>query len=106
VLSQAGVLKAQLVSTGPPLGWLPDAGYTVGEAMVEPGDRVLLITDGIEESFAPDGPAFGRDRIFQSLAESAHQPATTQAQGILNAVHGFTGGRQHDDMTILLARLR
>lgn len=105
ILSHRGELKSQLISTGPPLGWLEDAGYTVGEAAVEPGDFILLMTDGIEESFAEDGRNFGRDRIFQTIARLADCSAAEQAQGILDAVRRFTGGKQHDDMTVLLTRL-
>jgi len=105
ILSHRGELKSRLISTGPPLGWLQDAGYTVGEAAVEPGDFILLMTDGIEESFAEDGEAFGRDRIFQTVARLADRSATELAQGILEDVRRFTGGKQHDDMTVLLTRL-
>lgn len=106
VLSRRGELKSQLVSTGPPLGWLHDADYEVEETPVEPGDRILLMTDGIEESFGPDGVAFGRDRIFQTLANLSDQPAAVQAQGILDAVGRFTNNAQHDDMTVLLSVLK
>lgn len=105
ILSQRGELKSQLVSTGPPLGWLQDAEYSVSEAAVESGDFILLMTDGIEESFAEDGGTFGRDRIFQAIARLADQTVAAQAQGILEAVGRFTNGKQHDDMTILLTRL-
>jgi sigma-B regulation protein RsbU (phosphoserine phosphatase) len=93
------------VSTGPPLGWLSDASYTVGEATVDSGDCILLMTDGIEESFAEDGTAFGRERIFQTVAQLAEQTVAVQAQGILDAVNRFTSGKQQDDMTVLLTRL-
>lgn len=105
ILSRQGELKSQLVSTGPPLGWLQDAKYTVGEAVVEPGDSILLMTDGIEESIAENGGAFGRGRIFQTLAQLADQTAAVQAQGVLDAVARFTNGKQHDDMTVMLTRL-
>lgn len=105
ILSGRGELKSQLMSTGPPLGWLQEASYTVGEAAVEPGDYILLMTDGIEESFAEDGGDFGRERIFQTIAQLADQTVPGQAQGILDAVDRFTNGKQHDDMTVLLTRL-
>jgi PAS domain S-box-containing protein len=42
ILSRECQLKAQLVSTGPPLGWLPEAAYTTSETDLEPGDFILL----------------------------------------------------------------
>lgn len=102
VLSAQCELKSQLVSTGPPLGWLPEAIYTAGEVAVEPGDFILLMTDGIEEGFAPDGQFFGRERVFQTIARHRDQPVSEQATAILEAVCEFTGGRQIDDMSVLL----
>jgi PAS domain S-box-containing protein len=106
VLSREGRLKTQLVSTGPPLGWFQDAAYTVGEAEVEAGDCVLMMTDGIEESFGESGGQFGRDRIFQVFAAHANQAASQQAQAVLDAVIRFTNGKVQDDMTVLVARMR
>jgi sigma-B regulation protein RsbU (phosphoserine phosphatase) len=105
ILSHRGEFKSQLVSTGPPLGWLQDAEYSVNEAAVESGDFILLMTDGIEGSFSENGGTFGRERIFQTIARLADQTVAVQAQGILEAVGRFTNGKQHDDMTILLTRL-
>jgi len=106
ILSRRGELKSQLVSTGPPLGWFLDAGYEVGEAAVESGDTILLMTDGIEESFAENGEAFGRDRIFQAIARYQEQDTAIQSRAILEAVEQFTNGKQHDDMTVMLTRVR
>jgi PAS domain S-box-containing protein len=105
VLSASGELKSQLLSTGPPLGWLSEATYEAAETSVTSGDRILLMTDGIEESFAESGEAFGRDRIFQTIADLADRTPTVQAEGILDAVARFTGGNRHDDMTVLIAEV-
>jgi sigma-B regulation protein RsbU (phosphoserine phosphatase) len=106
ILSPQCELKTQLISTGPPLGWFPGVTYTVSEAAVERGDYILLMTDGIEESFSADDQPFGRDRIFQTIAELADRPVAEQAQGILDAVRRFTNNKQTDDMTVLLTRLK
>jgi serine phosphatase RsbU (regulator of sigma subunit) len=87
------------------LGWLPEAAYATSETAIEPGDYILLITDGIEESFSPLEQAFGRERVFQAVAKLADRPVAEQAKGILEAVRHFTGGHQHDDMSVLLARV-
>ena len=105
VLSRNCNLKTQLVSTGPPLGWLPEATYTTSETNLDAGDFILLMTDGIEESFSQDNQPFGRERIFQTIAGLANHPVAEQAQGILDAVAEFTNGKQHDDMSVLLTRL-
>src|SRR5262249_5242083 len=50
VLDGAGRVRAELRSTGLPLGILPDGDYPTTEALaLSPGDLVLLLTDGVEE---------------------------------------------------------
>lgn len=106
LLSASGELKSQLASTGPPVGWLPNATYDVDEVAVEPGDLILLITDGIEECFAEDGQCFGRDRIFQYITRHRGETADVLSQGILEEVQRFSDDAQHDDMTVLIAQIR
>ena len=98
-------LKTQLVSTGPPLGWLPEATYTTSETVVEAGDFILLMTDGIEESFSQDDEPLGENASFEPLRVLANYPVAEQAKGILEAACRFTNGRQNDDMSVLLTRL-
>jgi len=61
VMGAKGEIKVTLPRTGVPLGIRPDTTYTSSqEIQLVPGDLVLLSTDGIEETMAPDSTIFGR----------------------------------------------
>jgi phosphoserine phosphatase RsbU/P len=80
-----------------PLG-LEDC-FTAFTATWEPGDRLLLYTDGLVESRNPRGDFLPEDAIALALlAPDCDQALDTLA----GAVHQHTGGQAHDDMALLL----
>src|SRR6185503_12895510 len=59
ILDVRGAIKHILKRTGVPLGLRPDTEYvSAPEVMLVPGDLILILTDGIEETSAPDGTLF------------------------------------------------
>src|SRR5205823_7955537 len=56
-----------LPGSGIPLGSLPHAAYDCHEAPLEPGDLLLLYTDGLVEATSPLGDLFGRERVAAAL---------------------------------------
>ncbi|HEX3713505.1 MAG TPA: PP2C family protein-serine/threonine phosphatase [Trebonia sp.] len=73
---------------------------------LEPGDAVLLYTDGVTEAHAPGGEWFGLDRLADLLErESAgtHQPEELLRR-LVRAVLDHQGGYLRDDATLLLVR--
>jgi serine phosphatase RsbU (regulator of sigma subunit) len=93
----------KLESTGRVLGVFPAAGYHPGEPKrVEPGDVLLLYTDGATESVAPDGSQFGEERLTQVLEESAAGGSEAVLAAVRKALHAWTGGAPpRDDLTLL-----
>ena len=94
VFAADGSLKRLLPSTGPPLGWFPEAEYPCEEMRFAPGDLLLLLTDGIEEAMAPDGEPFGRPRLLAFVRRHAADPPAEITSHLHAAVHGFQGGRR------------
>jgi serine phosphatase RsbU (regulator of sigma subunit) len=89
------------VGAGPPLGVTLRASYQPAAVDLEPGDLVVLYTDGVTESLDRDRQPFGVERLKQVIAAA---PAGVAAVGesILAAVHEHAAGRsQHDDITIV-----
>ena len=99
---RAGGGVERLTAGGPVLGVLPDAVYEQGRASVGAGDRVILFTDGITEARAGEDDEFGEDRLLDLAVE--HRACSAPAlQARLNAaVASFTGGRFHDDSTLIV----
>ncbi|AOY87204.1 fused response regulator/phosphatase [Marinobacter salinus] len=85
-----------------PLGILPpdqfDAGMDTIGAM--PGNRLLMMTDGVLESGNAAGEVFGEAGVIHAL-DSVH-PGQHQFDAVIDAVHRFTGSQKDgDDVTLL-----
>lgn len=106
VCDASGNLRVVLDDTGPPLGWFADALYPVTEMTLDPGDFLLLLTDGIEEAFDPAGRQFGRQRVIDVLRRTHDQPVARIVEAIHRTVRDFHGAASpHDDATVLVARI-
>ncbi|MDO9413877.1 MAG: SpoIIE family protein phosphatase [Pseudolabrys sp.] len=89
--------------SGPPLGLDADAVYAPDSAVLAPGDRLLVLTDGFTEAMNGDGEQFGDARVGKLAAAFD----TADALGRLRAeVRAFENGRPpSDDMAALLLTL-
>ena len=101
VASSSGAVKERLESTGIPLGLLPEADFPSSSAVtLEPGDTVLLLTDGILEARAPNGILFGEKRALDTLRVYREDTARQLVNNLYHTVRAFTqNGPQHDDIT-------
>jgi PAS domain S-box-containing protein len=101
----AGVSKLQ--ATGMPLGLMPDMSYEQKEITLEPGESILLYSDGLVEAHDPRREMFGFPRMQGHV--SAHPEGATLIDSLLAELERFTGENweQEDDITLLtLQRLR
>lgn len=89
-------------SGGPVLGLLPFGDWTPIELTLEPGDAIVIYSDGISESVSPTGEDFGPRGVAQTLERLAGRPAEEMAQGLLAASTEFRQGRPADDDVSLL----
>jgi sigma-B regulation protein RsbU (phosphoserine phosphatase) len=90
-----------------PVGLIPEAKYSVERATLEPGDTLLLFSDGVTEAADPGDQEFGVSRLRELLAGQHDAPLERLQQAIVEAVERFTGGAtQADDFTLLLVRYR
>jgi sigma-B regulation protein RsbU (phosphoserine phosphatase) len=99
---------SELYSTGSlPIGLDPAASFTSARFHLEPGDTLLLYTDGVTEAEDRNRNLFQDARLKEAL--SLHQDSSLKAlqDGIWNAVEKFTaGGSPSDDVTLLVVRYR
>jgi len=99
VLASAGHLPPYLNSQevalpgGLPLGVLPDIRYEEVRLYLHPGDRLLLMSDGVVEARKASGELFGFDRVHNLSNQSAFY--------IADAAREFG---QEDDITVLTVR--
>ncbi|WP_193374657.1 PP2C family protein-serine/threonine phosphatase [Nocardiopsis ganjiahuensis] len=86
-------------------GMLSDAfPRTVHEIALEPGDQVLLYTDGVTEAHDSEGNLFGLERFadFVIRAASADEPAPETLRRLIHAITEHQHGSFSDDATIML----
>jgi phosphoserine phosphatase RsbU/P len=80
----------------------PDPAHTLAMA---PGDVLGLISDGVYEYEDPAGRQFGEQRVAALIAAMRGRPMREVADALLAAVREFgAGGKQADDVTIVLLR--
>lgn len=96
---------SELESTGMVLGPSPTATYGRRAAKMEPGDLLLLYTDGIVEAHDQRGREFGLDRVRRILLDYRKRSARETAEKLLSAVRDFSAGRPaEDDRTVVVIR--
>jgi len=97
-----GVCPVCLCAQGVPLG-LGDYRPREGCHSLEPGERMILFTDGILDAANPHGQRFGDRRLAAAIARHADDEADPCARGIMQAVEDFRhGARQSDDETLIV----
>jgi serine phosphatase RsbU (regulator of sigma subunit)/putative methionine-R-sulfoxide reductase with GAF domain len=105
VLDRQGRTKAVLASTGVPLGINPSIEYPAGRAItLEPGELVLLFTDGIIEASRADGRQYGLERTLGIV--QVHQQETPDAilEALFQSVTDFSGHAFQDDATSVIIK--
>jgi sigma-B regulation protein RsbU (phosphoserine phosphatase) len=96
----------RLEADGPVVGLLPFAPYTEQMMTLEPGDLLILYTDGISEAMTKDDEEWGEERMIAAARASMHKTASEVLDDLFVAADAFTAGApQHDDMTLLLLKL-
>lgn len=107
VFAPNGEVKAQLLSTGLPLGIVAETDYPADEPVtLAPGDVVLLVTDGFKETRSPGGEWFGEERLVQAARDHLGDGARAVVEAVIQAANTFRGGRaQADDVTALAVRV-
>jgi sigma-B regulation protein RsbU (phosphoserine phosphatase) len=96
---------SEVLQNGLLLGFFTEAAYPAVEFPVEPGDKVVLYTDGILETRSPSKQEFGGD-LFKGFLESNHNlNAETFADSLLDELSVWSGhprgNGQEDDITLL-----
>jgi serine/threonine protein phosphatase PrpC len=110
-------VKTLEVPPRPPLGIaLPDdlrrsalvTDPVVGVEQLEPGDCVLLYTDGVTEARAPDGSFFGEERLADLIVRhlAAGLPAPETMRRVVRALLEHQQGRLTDDASLALLQWR
>jgi sigma-B regulation protein RsbU (phosphoserine phosphatase) len=92
---------------GTVLGLFPDCAFQEGRLSLESGDVLVAYTDGISEAMNVREEEWDDERLIASVACCKAISAKETIDWILRQVDAFTAGApQHDDMTLLVARVK
>jgi serine phosphatase RsbU (regulator of sigma subunit) len=98
--------KASRLETGGMiLGMFDFASYDHETLTLEPGDTVVIFSDGISEAQNPAGEEYGDDRLIACLEANRGASPAAMREALLASARTFAAGAtQSDDMTVLIVR--
>jgi sigma-B regulation protein RsbU (phosphoserine phosphatase) len=105
VVRQDGTME-RLWKGGIVFGVRSDEMYEQAEITFGPGDRLVLLTDGITEAVDNGDEEFGEGRVKDVLSENRHQHTSRLHQKLLDTVQSFAVSGFHDDATLVTVSLR
>ncbi len=95
----------RLESGGIPLGILAAPPYVAATITLEPGDWVVMFSDGVVEAENAKSEEFSEDRLIYNIHMGAAQSPAMMLQRIMSDVDNFVGtAPQHDDVTCMLLK--
>jgi two-component system response regulator len=105
ILGSDGIVKTTLKATGTPVGMMPDAVYTIGEAQLEPGDILFGYSDGVTDARNPAGKMFTEKQMLALLQK---KPAKSAEELLMRFKTALTEhidiADQYDDITMIAVR--
>ena len=105
VFSPGRKLKKVRQGGGMLAGLYDFATYVGGAVKLEPGEGMLVSTDGVTEAFAPDGSMFDDERLEDALQSAAAAPIEEVVKTVMREVKTFQGAAPtSDDITVLALR--
>jgi sigma-B regulation protein RsbU (phosphoserine phosphatase) len=101
LVGPTGIVKADLVPTGPAAGLFANVVFNIQQVTLEPGDLLATFTDGVTEARDPNGDFFGEERLLSLLKQPAPS-ASEHLDRIEASLQAYTAGAsQLDDITML-----
>lgn len=97
----------RLESTCMVAGLVPDSRASTETTGLESGDVMLMMTDGVNEAWSPDGEMFGTERALDVLRNSEGRSAEETVQGLLATIKEFAHCEQLvDDATAMVIKVQ
>lgn len=105
VLDSHGQTRAILHSTGIPLGIDGANEFPASTVSFEPGDLILLVTDGITEAASSEGELFGMERALQLVRQHHKQTPDEIVSALFAAVNVYCNNNYLDDLTAVIIKV-
>jgi sigma-B regulation protein RsbU (phosphoserine phosphatase) len=106
-LIRHGVAEEPFTEGSYPVGLVPEAEYVTAHVKLEPGDTLILFSDGVTEAMDPGEDLYGVPRLREVLTGQSECALDKLQKSILESVENFAkGAHQADDLTLLIVRYR
>ena len=105
VLLHADDSVERLAATATVMGLFADWQCSVAEKQLQPGDLLVMYTDGVTEAADMGGEEFGEERLIETLCRNRNAPARSLLQSVIRTVQQFSPGEQGDDITAVVAKV-
>ncbi|MGB9377159.1 MAG: PP2C family protein-serine/threonine phosphatase [Mycobacteriales bacterium] len=99
LLMRGGSVTPVQLDPDPPMGMFAGTTYRPGRLQLEPGDRLLMFSDGVTEARPVGGDAFGGMNLAGLLEETADRPPAEVVRLLTDAVIDHRAGQLADDAT-------
>lgn len=104
IVHSAGTVE-QLASGGLPLGIKPDVEYREGRTQLQPGDVLVIYSDGVTEAVSPTGEEFGATRLYEVVSRNINASAAGIRDRIESSLTKFAQGTSAaDDITLVIVK--
>ena len=105
VLVRPNAPPETLTCGGMVLGMFDPIPYQEGEAVIGPGEALLVFSDGVTETWSPEDEEFGDDRLLDVATRHLGRNAQGLHEATLKAVDAFANGRKPaDDRTLIIIK--
>jgi sigma-B regulation protein RsbU (phosphoserine phosphatase) len=95
----------RLSNGGLPLGMWPDKSYQPGNVTLQPGDWLVIFTDGVVEAVNASDEEYGEHRLLNVLQSGVTATPDDLLRRVLSDLDAFVGPTpQHDDVTCMLVK--
>ncbi|MDI6101560.1 PP2C family protein-serine/threonine phosphatase [Actinoplanes sp. NEAU-A12] len=102
LIARAGGVEPVPLEQQLPLGMFGEAHYEKQRFRLEPGDRMLVVSDGVHAA-APGGlPSFGESALVSALRRTRLQPATEAVGTVMRSLHEYHRGADPEDDAVMV----
>jgi sigma-B regulation protein RsbU (phosphoserine phosphatase) len=104
VLVRANGTASELNAAGAVLGQFPDWVYEQSDLQLQPGDTLMMFTDGLVEACDQENEPFGEERLIEIAGEHRDSGAEALKNRLMQAASEHCGGHFQDDASMIVLR--
>ena len=105
LLDSKGSIKHRLCSSAPPLGITEDVDYSLSSTVCQPGDRILMVSDGILEARSSRNVMLGEEGMLGIVRDHPSDDSAMAAEVLCHEATKYSQNQTRiDDMTAVFVR--